>query len=116
MKFVYVAGPYTRGDPVENTRKAIEVGDKLVRWGFIPFVPHLTLFWHFAFPHDVNFWYRFDNYWLKKCDILLRLPGESTGADNEVELARREGLRVYFSLEELLLRESIQLEGVTDNG
>jgi hypothetical protein len=107
MKYVYVAGPYTRGDPVANTAKVIEVADKLVRWGFIPYVPHLTLFWHFLFPHEISFWYRYDNAWLKKCDILLRLEGESSGADAEVELAKMNGLRVYYSTAELLLRESI---------
>lgn len=110
MKYVYIAGPYTQGDSVKNARRAIEIADDLVRWGFAPFVPHLTLFWSFLFPHELSFWYRFDNLWLKKCDILLRLPGESVGADNEVELAKMNGLRVYYSTAELLLREAIQFE------
>jgi hypothetical protein len=112
MKYVYIAGPYTQGDPVENTRNAIKIADDLVRWGFVPFVPHLTMFWQLVLPHELNFWYRFDDLWLKKCDILLRLPGFSPGADKEVELAKLNGLRVYYSTAELLLRESIQFEGV----
>jgi hypothetical protein len=31
----------------------------------------------------------------------LRLPGESTGADNDVKVARERGLPVYFKLAEV---------------
>ena len=33
---------------------------------------------------------------LDHCDAVLRLPGESTGADADVAIARRRGLPVYF--------------------
>ncbi|CCK15890.1 FIG00554475: hypothetical protein [Cronobacter universalis NCTC 9529] len=33
-----------------------------------------------------------------KCDAVLRLPGASSGADRDVEIAREHGLEVYFSL------------------
>jgi hypothetical protein len=39
---------------------------------------------------------------LSKCDAVLRLPGESKGADQDVRIARERGLKVYFSLEEVL--------------
>ena len=39
---------------------------------------------------------------LQRCDAVLRLPGASKGADQDVVLARERGLAVYFSLEELL--------------
>ncbi len=35
---------------------------------------------------------------LLHCDAVLRLPGESKGADNDVRIARERGLPVYFSL------------------
>jgi hypothetical protein len=35
---------------------------------------------------------------LQRCDAVLRLPGESTGADRDVALARERGLPVYHSL------------------
>ena len=38
---------------------------------------------------------------LDKCDALLRVGGASQGADLMVEVARRKGLRVYNSLEEI---------------
>lgn len=38
---------------------------------------------------------------LQHCDAVLRLPGESTGADRDVALARERGLPVYRSHEEI---------------
>jgi DNA-binding cell septation regulator SpoVG len=35
------------------------------------------------------------------CDAVLRIGGASQGADNMVELARKSGRRVYFSLAEV---------------
>src|SRR5512135_1374912 len=98
---IYVAGPYTKPDPVDNTREAIKVADILLRMGHTPYVPHLTLFWHFLAPHPVFFWYSYDLEWLKKCDVLLRLPGESEGADNEEAFARAHGIRVIYDVKEL---------------
>lgn len=38
---------------------------------------------------------------LEKCDAVLRVGGASDGADLMVEVARRRGLQVYASLEEI---------------
>lgn len=38
---------------------------------------------------------------LQHCDAVLRLPGVSTGADQDVALARERGLPVYSRLEEV---------------
>jgi hypothetical protein len=38
---------------------------------------------------------------LDHCDAVLRLPGESTGADQDVATARRRGLPVFFELDEI---------------
>ena len=38
---------------------------------------------------------------LEKCDAVLRVGGESKGADLMVEVARRNGLQVYTGLEEI---------------
>ena len=38
---------------------------------------------------------------LQHCDAVLRLPGESRGADQDVAIARERGIPVYFSLEEI---------------
>jgi hypothetical protein len=38
---------------------------------------------------------------LAKCDGVLRLPGASTGADNDVKIARERGIPVWFDLAEI---------------
>jgi hypothetical protein len=38
---------------------------------------------------------------LAKCDGVLRLPGASTGADNDVRIARERGIPVWASVEEI---------------
>jgi hypothetical protein len=38
---------------------------------------------------------------LQHCDAVLRLPGESRGADQDVAIARQLGIAVYWSLEEI---------------
>lgn len=42
---------------------------------------------------------------LDHCDAVLRLPGESTGADQDVALAQQRGLPVYYRLEDIPARE-----------
>jgi hypothetical protein len=38
---------------------------------------------------------------LQHCDAVLRLPGESTGADQDVATAQRLGLPVYFDITQI---------------
>ena len=38
---------------------------------------------------------------LEKCDAVLRISGESKGADQDVEIARQRGLKIYYQLEEI---------------
>ncbi|KDN81019.1 NUDIX hydrolase [Kitasatospora cheerisanensis] len=38
---------------------------------------------------------------LAHCDAVLRLPGDSTGADQDVAIARRRGLPVYHHVDEI---------------
>ena len=38
---------------------------------------------------------------LQHCSAVLRLPGESTGADQDVAIARERGLPVYYRIEDV---------------
>ena len=38
---------------------------------------------------------------LERCDAVLRLPGDSRGADQDVAIAQRRGIPVYTSLAEI---------------
>lgn len=38
---------------------------------------------------------------ISRCDAILRLPGESRGADLDIEEGKKRGLSIYYSLEEI---------------
>ncbi len=98
---IYVAGPYTKGDVAQNVRNAIYVGNNLRALGHTPFIPHLTHFWHMLLPHEIDYWYAYDIEWLKECDAVFRLSGESRGADEEVRIAQELGKPIYTSYMDL---------------
>jgi hypothetical protein len=98
---VYVAGPYSKGGGAHNVRLALEAGETLLRRGYAPYVPHLNHLWHLVFPHGYETWLWLDMEYLETCDALLRLPGESPGADREVERAKSLGIPVYYDLAKL---------------
>lgn len=105
MKYIYIAGPLTVGDQAINVRNAMDAGSKLLASGFVPFIPHLTWFWHLCNPEAYDDWIEMDLKWLLKCDALLRLPGESKGADIEVRFALDQGLLVYHGTVEDFLQD-----------
>ena len=96
-KKVYVAGPYTKGDQAVNVRTAIMAANRLMDEGHHPYTPHLTHFHHLLFPRRYEDWMELDFAFLRHCDALLRLPGESSGADREVALADKLGIPVFTS-------------------
>lgn len=98
---VYVAGPYTQGDPQTNVDRAIDVGEQITRLGADPFIPHLSHYRHLRYPHSYEFWLEEDIRWLSACDALYRMPGESKGADGEVEYARLHCIPVFDDMGEL---------------
>ena len=60
---------------------------------------------HRVNPKPVCYWYAWDIDWLKKCDAVLRLDGESTGADREVLLAGELNPPVFYTVDALLKAE-----------
>ena len=105
---VYIAGPYTKGDVAVNVRNAFAAANQLADLGFAPFVPHSTHFWHLIFPRPYDFWIELDAEFLPLCQGVLRLPGDSAGADKEVALARERQIPVFFSLDEVVRHFSNQ--------
>jgi len=101
---VYIAGPYTKGDVVINVREAFLAADAVVALGHEPFIPHASHLWHLISPHEYEFWMERDMAWLEVCDALLRLPGESSGADREVSHMQSLGKPIYDSLGDLSQR------------
>ena len=109
---ILIAGPYrsgTNGDPdliARTLARLEEASGPLFRLGHVPMIgewvalPILrTLDPSHADDGDVM--YETAHRLLQHCDAVLRLPGESTGADKDVEIAEQLGLPVYRTLEEV---------------
>lgn len=93
---IYIAGPYSAPDPCINTHRAIAYADVLLQRDLcVPVVPHLSHFWHTMHPHPYGDWIRMDLALLERCDGVIRLAGDSPGADGEVARANELGLPVY---------------------
>jgi hypothetical protein len=109
---VFVASPYTKGDPAVNVHFQCAVFDRLLTDGLVlPLVPLWTHFQHTVFPRPYSDWVAYDQEILKVCDCCLRLTatneklgysvGISAGADAEVAAFRALGRPVFSSVEEL---------------
>lgn len=101
MKKVYIASPYTLGDVAINVKFQMDIADELMNLGFAPFVPLYSHFQHMAHPRIYTDWIKFDKIWVLSCDYLLRLGGESKGADGEVQLALENNIPVFYSIDHL---------------
>jgi len=100
-KKVYIASPYTIGDVAVNVKRQLDCYDTLMTLGFAPYAPLYSHFQHMAHPRPYRDWIEIDKEWVIACDYVLRLPGDSTGADGEVELAQVHNIPVFYSIEEL---------------
>ena len=101
---VYIASPYTKGDVAINVKLQLDTYDQLMTLGYAPFAPLYSHFQHMAHPRPYADWIAIDLEWIHACDVLLRLPGDSSGADGEVAYAIEIGVPVVYSIEELLNR------------
>ena len=99
---VYIAAPYTKGDRSENMRRAMKAMDTLIAAGHEPFLPILTHFQDLCHPRPWKDWMRIDLAWLPYAEAVVRLPGESTGADVETASARSRGRPVFDGVEAFL--------------
>lgn len=119
-KRVYVAGPITKGNLARNIDRATLAFRELAKAGYAPFCPHWSVYckettildggvWceatvsgGYDMVHED--WLNIDLAWVSVADAVLRLPGESKGADREVAHAQSLGIPVYYSI--VQLRES----------
>lgn len=106
---LYVSGPM-RGRPGDagpwmNTRIGMLVGQQAWRKGWFPLVPMLNSLWEMScgalepLANDgANGWLDYDYAMLLRCKAIIRIPGESEGADREVQVAHEYGIRVIHPL------------------
>jgi len=99
---VYIASPYTIGDVAVNVKTQIDCANELMNLGFAPFVPLYSHFQHMVHPRPYQDWIKLDNEWVLACDAVLRLEGQSSGADGEVKLAKENNIPVFYSIDQLV--------------
>ena len=113
---ILVAGPYRSGtndDPQlmqQNLERLESTALSLFRAGHIPLIgewlalpllkaagskkPGDEIYQEISYPVAHRL--------ITKCDAVLRIPGASTGADNDVKVAHALGLPVYYDIDGLL--------------
>lgn len=103
MKRVYISGPITKGDRLHNFTQALVAERELLRAGFAPFNPMNTMVLPFAWDGEFSHerWLQRDFAWIEVSDAVLRLPGESVGADEETKYAECWDVPVFESIDEL---------------
>jgi hypothetical protein len=98
---IFVSGPYTNGDVGRNVKSAMDATNELIERGYAPYCPHLTHFLHINNWQPYEKWLALDIQYLDICDALLRIPGESFGADKEVDFAVKKGIPVFFNIDQV---------------
>ncbi len=112
---ILVAGPYRSGtgdDPdlmARNLARLEEATWPIFRSGHVPMIgewvalPVLRAAGADGVSHPLaeRVLYPTAQRLLEHCDAVLRLPGASTGADQDVAIARRRGIPVYHRLDEI---------------
>lgn len=94
-KRVYISGPLTLGNRNLNLFQAFEAHRQLIKAGFAPLNPMITMLCPFAPDVEHSEWLDCDLPWVEVCDVVVRLPGESKGADLETAHARLHGIPVF---------------------
>lgn len=94
---VYVAGPIT-GDPFGCVRQAVAVFGALRRLGCVPILPQLSVLAEMVEPRPYDEWISYGLDTVERCDAVLRLPGQSPGADAETAHAAAFGVPVFTDL------------------
>lgn len=104
-KKIFISGPYTKGGVLNNVHNHMRAFNTLLLHGYAPFNPLLFHFQNMVYPRDYDTWIALDIEYLKICDAMLVLPGESAGSEIEIAEAEKAGIPVYYSFKELLQNE-----------
>ena len=112
---ILIAGPYRSGtgdDPAKlaaNLARLEEAAWPLFRAGHVPMIGEWVALpvlrgagaTGLGDPVAAQVMYPTAQRLLAHCDAVLRLPGDSTGADADVAIARERGLPVYYRIEDV---------------
>lgn len=105
IRVLYLAGPFRHPKPemmAAHTLTAQFYATELAKLGVVPYCPHSNL-GHAYGQIDEGTAERINDEFLRRSDALVLLPGwgQSVGARRELEHAKRLGLPVFRSLDEV---------------
>jgi hypothetical protein len=109
---ILIAGPYRSGtgdDPAKmaaNLSRLEEASWPLFELGHVPMIGEWVALpiWRMAGGAKVGdalydkILHPTAHRLIRMCDAVLRLPGASSGADNDVKLAKERGIPVYYNI------------------
>jgi len=110
---IYIAGPYSPQNCTlhdapriaqRNVDKAIEIANRLIDKGHFVFVPHLS---HYIYIHSSSrkrpwkYWIELDLTFLRRWADALFFIAPSRGANIELREAKKLGLKIFYSLDEV---------------
>ena len=112
---ILIAGPYrsgTNGDPLriaQNLDRLESFALSIYRAGHIPVIgewvalPLMKQAGSLKLGDEISeqYLYPVASRLLERCDAVLRIEGESKGADEDLRLARERGLQVYWRMEDV---------------
>lgn len=112
---ILIAGPYRSGtgdDPqkmADNLKRLEEASWPIFKAGHIPMIGEWVALptWRVAGGQSVGdalydeILHPTAGRLIERCDAILRLEGASTGADNDVRLAKERGIPVYYKPDEI---------------
>lgn len=119
MKLILIAGPYrsgTNNDPVlikKNLEKLEAPALPIFRKGHVPMIgewvanPLIEMAGSKEVGDEIftEIQYPTAHRLLTKCDAVLRIEGASKGADQDVEIAKKLGLEIYYSIDDIPMAE-----------
>lgn len=112
---ILIAGPYRSGtgdDPqkmAENLRRLEQASWPIFQAGHVPMIGEWVALpiWQVAGGATVGdalydqILHPTAGRLIERCDAILRLPGPSKGADNDIRLAHERGIPVYYAIDEI---------------
>lgn len=105
-KFVFIAGPIRgTGNPAQkaqNIKQAMDTATELILAGHYPYCPHLSFFLNKNRRLPRAMWLTLSTAWIDRSDVVLRIPGFSEGADDEVSYALQHGMMLFYDVPSFL--------------
>lgn len=92
---VYVAGPIT-SNPFGCVRESVPVFLELREMGLVPFMPQWSVLPEMIEKIDYEVWLEHDFDIIRHCQAIVRLPGDSPGADREGMFGAELGIPIFL--------------------